>query len=241
MARTKKADPKDLEIAQLKEQLLKQELNQAAVIGQLSRQQGNRPANVAPGQLFVGIRNVSNYTIGIANTVTREGDLHLHAPLPDGSNQLNTVAVISYAWWAFLRKAREYGRGLIVRDDSILGGTYDAAPEDGPADCHPEHARNLVVDAEAWVAERSEDEIRRDVERMTSTETLRKLDALHFKAHEYLMEKHAEEKWATRKHRVERDMPSKLRHLKAVIVDRLRDIAPNPDPNILPQFDRTSK
>ncbi len=233
-------DTRDQEIVKLREQLARQELNQQALLQHLGRQAAapGRPntalANVAPGQLFVGVRNVSAYTVGVRNTVTTEPDLHLHAPLPDGSNAIHTVAIVSYAWWQYLRKGREYGRGILVRDDSVLGTNYEAAPADEPADCHPDHDRNLVADAEAWLAARTEDAIAADVQRMTATEPLRKLEGLYFLAHERLMEKHAALPWADRKRRVERDLPSKLKHMRAVVVDRLREIAPNPDPNILP-------
>ncbi len=230
MARTKKPDVRDELIAELTAKLARQELSTSALLSHITNQSttegsGPKTRNVAPGQLFVGVRNVSNYTISIESKITGEPTLNLNAPR-DGMPDPNTVGIVSYAWWQHMRRGREYGRGQIVRDDSILGGNYEAAPEDNPRDCHPDHAVNLVLDPVAWVAARDDDEISRDVERMTAEPPLRKLEALHFKERERLMDKHVDLAWPDRKRKVERELSSKYKHLKAVVLDRLKDLEP---------------
>jgi hypothetical protein len=233
MPRAPRSTPKDKEIQALKDQLSRQDTAQAALLSQLGRQlQGTpgdiRARNLASGQMFVGVRNVSAYTISIPNTVTGEPAVNLHAPRA-GVHDPNTVAIVSYAWWQHLRRGREYGRGMIVRDDSILGGHYEAAPPDDPRDCHPDHAANLVPDALEWIRARDDEAITADVARMTAEAPLRKLEAVPFKERERLMELHQALPWPDRKRRVEREMPSKYKHLKAVIVDRLAELEPKID------------
>lgn len=227
MARTKKVSEKDQLIQELTQKLARQEAGHASLVSHLARESAitTRGRTVAPGQLFVGIRNVSNYTVSIESKVTNEPTLDLHAPVP-GVHDPNTVGIVSYAWWQHIRRGREYGRGMIVRDDSVLGTNYDAAPADLPSECHPDHAKHLVIDAEEWVRSRDDAQITEDVFKMTAEAPLRKLEALHFKERERLLNQHVELAWPERKRRVDREMPSKYKHLKAVVVDRLKELEP---------------
>ena len=66
------------------------------------------------GQLVVGIRNVSNYTIGLSDTTTgREITYTLH-PEIEGVTDPKTKAVVSYVFWQQLRVGEFVGRGMIM-------------------------------------------------------------------------------------------------------------------------------
>jgi hypothetical protein len=234
------ADSRDELIAALMQKLADQELTTSQLVQRLAEtpmtaihNYGGARSNTArmvgaPGQFFVGIRNVSAYTISIPNKVTGEPELNLHAPRADRADP-KTVAIVSYAWWQQLRQDRHYARGMIIRDDSILGGLYEAAPPDRPQDCHPDHAKNVLIDAESWLATASDDEITDRIMAMTSEHTLHKLEALVVTRRRELMDKHVDLEWKERKRRVERELPSKLKHLFACVKERLHELAPKHD------------
>jgi hypothetical protein len=221
-------DPRDALIEQLLKKLESQELAVARMTEQLAAAQPfagrAHSATARAGQMFVGVRNVSNYTISIPSTVTGEPSLDLHAPA-EGVADPNTVAIVSYAWWQQLRKGRHYRDGMIVRDDAVLAGNYNPAPPDRPQDCAPEHATNLVLDAEAWIAARDDDALVADVQAMTSEPSLRKLEAVVYLRRDALQDKHADVEFRERKRRVERELPSRYKHLEDAVKDRLKQIA----------------
>jgi hypothetical protein len=131
------------------------------------------PHRAGSAELWVGIRNVSDVTIGQESPFPNEPDLHLYADL--GTPDPNQVAVVSYAWWQQLRKGRLVAQGLIMRDDTILGSSYAAAPDDRPGDLVAGWEHNLVPDPQAWIDEKDEVELRAALDRVTSTATLHRL------------------------------------------------------------------
>lgn len=149
---------------------LEQQLGRAhdllALVGNL-----NKPA-MASGQPMVGIRNVSDMTIGVPG-FKDESDLALHADL--GTGDPSSVAIISFAWWRELRRGKLVSKGLILRDDAVLGSSYLAAPEDRPEEM-PEGHQNLIVrDPTLWVESRNEKQIREDLGKIDYEPTLQRI------------------------------------------------------------------
>lgn len=150
-------------------ELLEQQMTNVAILAQaLSKQ-------VAPGQTaqaMVGVRNVSDLTVGVPGAFGQP-DLHLLAAInPDDPN---TSAVIPFVWWRELRKGRLVQDGYLVRDDSILGAGYQTAPEDRPGELAAGHELNTILDPVSWIESRTEEQLRRDIDRITSLNSLRRI------------------------------------------------------------------
>lgn len=129
-----------------------------------------RPASVTEPK--VGIRNVSDYVVGIKGRFG-EADLQLHAAF--GSPTPAQVAIISWSFWRDLCKEPIIAKGMVIRDDSILGNKFTSAPEDGPNDIPAEAAVNVIMDPIQWVESRTETEIRQDLTKITSSPSLRRI------------------------------------------------------------------
>jgi hypothetical protein len=128
-------------------------------------------------ELKVGIRNISDNTIGVKSPFKDEQDLDLHGDtLPPNENP-GRYAVISYAWWQQLRKSKLMERGEIMRDDSVLGSNYAAAPADAPHDIPASWAMNAIIDPIAWVAgfKGDDDGLRLAIEKITNDTSLRRV------------------------------------------------------------------
>jgi hypothetical protein len=121
---------------------------------------------------MVGIRNISDYTIGIPSRFG-EPELQLFPDL--GANDPNSTAVVSFAFWRALIKERYVTQGMIVRDDTILGVGYTPAPEDRAEDYSPHAAANRILDPVEWIESRSEPEIREALAMVTSEPSLRRI------------------------------------------------------------------
>lgn len=167
----------ELENAQLRDELIKlreqveaQTSAAAATKNRLSAVVGN----VTPhAELMVGIRNISDYTVGIPPVLPGDPSLQL---APDfGDNEPGSVAVISYAAWRELRKGKLVEQGMIRRDDSVLGSAFLAAPEDREGELAPGSYVNTIEDPPHWINSRSEDELREDIARITSQASLFRL------------------------------------------------------------------
>jgi len=122
--------------------------------------------NTPHGDLMVGIRNVSDYTIGIKAQLPGDNPLQLAAAF-DGTEP-GVVAVMSYAAWRELRKSKMIGDGMIKRDDSILGTAFNAAPADLPGDLATGWEANLIENPLEWITSRSEEQLRADIEKITA-------------------------------------------------------------------------
>lgn len=150
------------------ERMAQQQAQMAAQIGSSNKQ-------FTGGQLVVGVRNVSNYSVGFIDRTSGQPIEHNLNPEVPGNPDPRTTAVVSYAFWQQLRTGNQVGRGLIIRDDSILGPADNAAPDDRPQDLHPDHAKNVILDPREYVLSRTEDQLRQDIAAMTSEPTLRRL------------------------------------------------------------------
>lgn len=137
--------------------------------GQLAQNLGRVSAtNVA----MVGIRNISDYVIGIKGAFGTE-DIQL---FPDvGDNNPRSFTVIPYAFWKSLIKDEHVRRGMLVRDDSILGSAYIVGPEDEANEISQETLDNRIYNPVEWITSKSEDELRSALTRITSNESLRRL------------------------------------------------------------------
>lgn len=132
------------------------------------------PTHRSPGgELLVGIRNVSDLTIGIPALFKGDPSLHLHADF--GDHDPNSVAIISYSWWREIRRGDYVGWGLIIRDDSVLGEGHSPAPEDRPQEMHPGHFLNVVEDPKEWIDSREPEQITQDLNKITSNDTLMRI------------------------------------------------------------------
>jgi len=146
---------------------------QAQMAAQLGSSGGK--SYVTSGQLVVGIRNVSNYSVGLLDKTSGQTIEYNLNPEVEGVADPRTCAVISYAFWQQLRTGKQVGRGMIIRDDSILGHADNAAPEDRLQDIHPDHHKNVVLNPREWIISKSEDELREAIQQITSEATLRRL------------------------------------------------------------------
>lgn len=175
MARTKRSKGKATgalkqENDELRRLVTTQALAQQAMLGQLH---ASAPSPLLGSQPMVGIRNVSDYTIGLKSPLKGEPDIQLHSDA--GVESPDRVAVISWAWWQQLRKLPHVGNGMIIRDDTLLGDNYLKGPADKPSELAANHEKNVVLDPHAWITSRSEQQIREGIAAMTSQQTLRRL------------------------------------------------------------------
>jgi hypothetical protein len=195
---------------------------------QLASQVGQAQAHnhYAPsGQLVVGLRNVSNYSVGLIDTTTGVPMEYQLNPERRDHADPRTRAVISYVFWQQLRSGPQVARGMVVRDDSILGPADNAAPPDRPMDIHPEHIRNVVADPREWIVSRTEEEVRRDIEAMTSEPSLRRLlyavdqEIVRIGENKYLGD-------PDRARKSIRDLPALFRVVEELADERLDDLNP---------------
>jgi hypothetical protein len=127
------------------------------------------------GQLVVGVRNVSNYTVGFIDRTSGTPIEYALTPEVPGNPDPKTRAVVSYAYWQKLRTSSQVAKGLIVRDDSVLGSADNRAPADRPEDMPAEAALNLVINPRDWILSKPEPELRAAIKAMTSEPSLRRL------------------------------------------------------------------
>lgn len=128
-------------------------------------------------ELRVGIRNISDNTIGFVSPFKEEPDLHLFGDVTPADQNPGRSTVISYAFWQILRKSKLMERGEIMRDDSILGASYTPAPPDRPVDMPISWATNAIVDPFEWVESFKHDDgaMRAAIARITNDSSLRRI------------------------------------------------------------------
>jgi hypothetical protein len=158
------------ENAQLRKMVDAQSQTEQALLSRLA----SVSPRVSASELMVGIRNISDNTIGLKSPFANEPPIQLHADVGDDHDPAR-VSAISYAWYQRLKTSGYMQRGLIMRDDSILTGSYTAAPVDREQDIHPEWKFNAVIDPREWIESRDEARIRKDINKMTSPDSLRRL------------------------------------------------------------------
>lgn len=155
-----------------KQEALIQQLAQANSRHVQHAAESRRPVQLS--ELMVGIRNISDYTLGAKSPYPDvERDLHLHGDV--GVPDPGTIGIVSYSWWQQLRRGPLMDRGMIMRDDSALGTLHTAAPADKPEEIAPNWHRNAVIDPVEWVESRTDMEIQRDIAKMTSGASLRRI------------------------------------------------------------------
>jgi hypothetical protein len=234
------AQPSAAEV-QMRESIQRLMEQNAALTAALTQNRPNQagPAMTGLSQLSVGIRNVSNYVIGLTGSpLPGEGELQL-TPRWDASSDPNNIAVISYAWWEKIRRGPIFGKGMIVRDDSVLGDYHIKAPLDRPQDLHVGHALNTIEDPTAFIEESTEAEIRARIMALTSEQTLRRLEAAVddkiAKSRDELMA--TEPKYVTndkqlqreREDRVMMSLPAIYASVDTLVAMRLEQLAPKRD------------
>ena len=182
------------------------------------------PAGMS-SQLVVGIRNVSNYTVGFVDTTSGVPTEYNLTPEVPGNPDPKTRAVVSYAYWQKLRKSSQVSKGIIVRDDSVLGEADNRAPADRPEDMPAEAAINLVLNPRTWVMDKTETELRAAVKAMTSEPSLRRL----LYAVDQEIVQIGEEKYKGDKDRAAKaisDLPALFRLVEELAMNRLDELNP---------------
>jgi len=201
------------------EQLTRNQAQMAAQIGATQR------TFVNAGQLVVGIRNVSNYSVGIIDKTSGQAVEYALNPEVEGMPDPRTRAVVSFAFWQQLRTGSQVAKGIIIRDDSILGPADNAAPPDRPEDIAPEAARNLILDPREWIVSRTEDDIREAIAAMTSEPSLRRLQyAVDQEIVRIGETKYREDPERARK--AIRDLPAIFRVVEELADERLDELNP---------------
>lgn len=180
---------------------------------------------IGSGQLMVGIRNVSNYSVGFVDKTSGTPIEYSLSPEIAGSSDPKTRAVVSYAFWQQLRKSSQVAQGLLIRDDSVLGPADNAAPADRPEDLAAETEYNVVLDPRDWIVSKQEHEVRAAIAKMTSTPTLRRLAY----AVDQEIVRIGDEKYQGDEQRAEksiRDLPAMFRLVEELVEDRLDQLNP---------------
>ena len=225
MARAKKT-ARPSQVDKLLEALERAEAEKRALTDLLSRQ--NPGIAMGTSGMVVGIRNVSSYTLGLVGSpIATEAEVQLY-PEFDGPNP-NSVAVISYAWWQQLRRGKWFDRGMIIRDDSVLGDAHQKAPADRPSDLAANHSKNVVLDPHKFISAKSEDELRDAINNMTSEESLRRLWAAVDEqiGRERVKFAHLESK--VREEKAVRALPAMYKLAEDLVIARLDEIGPRRD------------
>lgn len=191
----------------------------------MAQQLGSHQRYAPSGQLVVGVRNVSNYSVGMVDKTSGVPIEYNLNPEVAGVADPKTRAVVSYAFWQQLRKGNLVQKGLIARDDSVLGPADNSAPEDRPEDIHPEAGLNVVLDPRQWILSKTEAEVREAIAKMTSEPTLRRLSY----AVDQEILRIGDEKYQGDEQRAEksiRDLPAMFRLVEELVDDRLDQLNP---------------
>lgn len=206
---TKKTAPKRSRKAE-------QEFN---LLEQLARRL-NEPAKANVNTLMVGLRNISNNTIGMTGSPTPHE--------PDVQMAPDHTSVISYAWWRQIRSGKLVRNGLIVRDDTALGPVDVAAPADELRDLPADAAKNQVFNATTWITSRTEHQIRDDVTKMDSESSLRRLQfAIDMKVEEIRQSLGCDGKDAKKEKLAASSLPWQYALAEKLVEERLHALAPS--------------
>jgi hypothetical protein len=184
---------------------------------------GNRAP--AGARAVVGIRNISNTTVGLMNKIQGEqGEVSLHAER-FGIFDPNTTAVISEQFWKTLKKGPLVAKGIIMRDDSVCAASEVLAPEDRESDLPIGREKNIIVDPFQWIESKNEDELRAAIVAIDSEFTLHRLAA----AVNHKIWQVGEEKYKDHEERAKlaiRDCPSKYLWVDQRVEERLDELNP---------------
>jgi hypothetical protein len=198
-------------------------VNNASLAAQLG--QGFGRTYTSAGQLAVGIRNISNYTVSLEDATSGNTVLHDLHPEITGRPDPKTRAVISYAFWQQLRTSKQYRLGLILRDDSVLGPAENIAPPDRPEDLPQDALVNQVLNPKSFIDERTEEELRDAIEQMTSGPSIRRL----IEAVDAEVQRLADTKFANdpdRPKKAVRALQAKYKVVEEMCYDRLDELNP---------------
>lgn len=144
----------------------------AANAAMKSRLSAYNPSQNPYAELMVGIRNVSDNTLGIAEM---NGNAEFQLMADFGNGEPGSCQIIPYAQWRELRKGKFVRNGMIVRDDSIIGPGTPVAPDDRPEDLPAEAKHNAILDPKDWIESRSESEIHAGLAQITNEESLQRI------------------------------------------------------------------
>ena len=162
------------DMARMKETMEDQARLQTAIVASQLGNASNR-GRIAPGQQVVGIRNVSNYSVGLVDQTGIVAMEYSLAPASETVFVPQSQATIPFVFWQQLRHSKQVRDGFIMRDDTILGEQEFAGPADKETDLPPEAKWNVIPAPRAWITSSSEQEIRDAIAKITSTATLRRL------------------------------------------------------------------
>lgn len=139
-----------------------------------------RPTAVM-GEPVVGVRNISNYTIGVRSPFQDEPDLSLSGAHYDPEDPTREIPVaervgqISHKWWLQLRQGPLVRKGMIVRDDTVISQGMVRSPVDLPSEVPATFAVNAIFDPFQWIESKEEAELKDAIKAITAEESLRRL------------------------------------------------------------------
>ncbi len=215
--------PRESSVAKLQKELALMAMKLEIANQLASARPATTTTNLVSTRPQVGVRNLSNYTVGLTSPVKDEMGVTLNADDPKNRSTLST-AVISYTFWQQLRRSAYVTDGMIVRDDSILGDIYVRAPEDLPGDLSPQAQQNVIDDPEQWITSRTEDQLRTDILAFNCESPLHRLAVeVNRKIRE------VGEKWAGTSERARQalmHLPGHYQLTDKLVTERLSDLSP---------------
>lgn len=182
----------------------------------------------------VGVRNICGSTVGLP-PYAGEAEITI---TPYNAADPNSVAIITAARWAQVRKSGLFGQGLIERFDDVLDASDVRAPEDRPEQCHPDHAKNRLPDPVQFIEETDEGELRARIMAMTSENQVHHILGTVDEKMRELERKFLEEGDPDAARRAIRELPMRYQAADQIAQQRLEQIT---KPNLvdeLPAFKR---
>lgn len=197
----------------------------AALLKILEERGQPQKQSIIMSNMSVGLRNISSFTIGISDSPTpNEEDVQLAAAV---SGQKGGVAVVSYPWYRQIRSGRLFGKGMLVRDDSVLGPIDVPAPADAEGDIHPDHKKHSVEFPHEWIESRSEAQLRRDIKTITDEAPLRRIAAaVDDKVEEYRKKFGCDGQDKEKEEEAALALPSAYTLVEKLVEQRLNEMAP---------------
>lgn len=207
-------------------------------VAQLAEALANMRPTAVMGEPKVGIRNISNYTIGLVSPYQDEPEVQLSGPRYERDNPTCEVvdpsmgAVISHKWWLALRRGDQMRKGMIIRDDSLLSADTVRAPADEERDLPAGWYDNAVIDPHEWIASKDESQLKDALARITAEETMRRLlTAVNQRIEQERIEAHKRTDLTEQKQEelALRNLPWRYKIVEEVLLERLEDEFYSPD------------
>lgn len=173
-------------------------------------------------ETMVGLRNISSQTVGFFSE--KFGEVTLNAAHP-GQYDPQSAASVPHAWWMQLRTSAPMRKGMLVRDDSVLGEGVPRAPEDLEREIPVSHAINAIEDPFAWIESKNELELADAIAKVDSEPSLRRLiAAVTYKIWQIGEEHYREDEQRGKKSL--RALPAIYKKVEELAEERLDELSP---------------